>query len=402
MSKHEKTAPGLRAAVAFAKDLERKNVDPQGMMEALQRKFTDHAAQMDALFEKTTVDVSGLKAHLMELEQMSVRGGGGGIPHVETWGEQFTKQATDQLESMVRDKNAKASVQLKALSTDGASGGALIPVHREANINPLPQQRLTIRALLPVVSVSSGTIEYVSQTTRTNAAAPVAEAATKPESNLAFALESAQSRVIAHWIKSSRQVLEDAPQLQSLIDTEMRYGLALSEEAQLLNGDGTGQNLDGLVTNATAFTDAAGIVAEVSPAGATMIDVIGAAIYQSAINDFPPTGIVLHWSDWWKMLMTKDSDGKYILGSPQGMAMPQMWGLPVVPTKSMAQGEFLVGDFRTAATLYDRWQPRIEMGHVNDDFIKNMVTILAEERVALAIKNPLALITGTFADALGL
>lgn len=400
MTKHEKIAPGLRAAFAVARDLERKSAPEP--LELLTKQFGDHSKAVLESLEATTLGLKGVKAQVDDIEQKLARGGPDGAAHVESWGEQFTKQAVDQLEAMAHDRNAKASVRVKALTTAEDSAGALISIHREANFNLLPQQRLTIRALLPVVTVSSGTIEYVSQTARTNAAAPVAEGATKPGSDYAFDLESVQAKVIAHWIKASTQVLSDVPQLKSLIDTEMRYGLALAEEAQLLNGDGVGQNLDGLVTNATAFTDAAGIVAEVSPAGATMIDVIGAAIYQSAINDFPPTGIVVHWADFWKMQMTKDSEGRYILGSPQGMAMPQMWGLPVVPTKSMAQGDFLVGDFRTAATLYDRWEPRIETGYVNDDFIKNMVTILAEERVALAIKNPLALITGTFADALGL
>ena len=100
------------------------------------------------------------------------------------------------------------------------------------------------------------------------------------------------------------------------------------------------------------------------------------------------------------MLLTKDSQGNYILGSPGGMAQPSLWGLPVIPTKAMTLGSFLVGDFRSAATLYDRWAPRVEVGYVNDDFTKNLVTILAEERVALAVKNPLALITGTYAAAL--
>lgn len=394
MTKHETINPGLRAAFAVASDLERKS-QPEPL-EVLSKQFSDVSAAVQEHMKKTSSGLSILKAQMDDMEQKNARDGGG-PEHVETWGQQFTKTAADQLETMVRDRNVKASVQVKAVTTGLASGGPLIIPVRDAP-NMMPQQRLTIRALLPVINIGSGTVEYVQQDSRPTGAAPVAEGAAKPESNMTFSLETSTARVIAHWIKASRQVLEDAPQLSSMIDLELRYGLALAEEVQILNGDGTGQNLNGLMTNATAFTDAAGIIG----AGANYIDVIGAAILQSALADFPPTGVVVHWADWWRMLLTKDGEGNYILGSPQSMAMPQMWGLPVIPTKAIAAGNFLVGSFETAATLYDRWSPRVEVGYVNDDFTKNMVTILAEQRVALAVKNGAALITGDFATALAL
>lgn len=397
MTKHEKIAPGLRAAFAVANGLERKNAPEP--LELLTKQFGDHSKAVLESLENTTLGLKAVKAQVDDIEQKLARdGGAGGAAHVDSWGEQFTKQAGDQLEAMVRDRNAKASVQLKAVTTGGSSGGPLIIPTRDTT-SLMPQQRLTIRALLPVVNISTGTVEYVHQTSRPSGAAMVAESAAKAESDIAFSLETTPARVIAHWIKASTQVLSDAPQLASIIDNEMRYGLALVEEAQILNDDGTGQNLDGLVTNATAFSDAAGILAEIG--NATYIDVIGAAILQSALADFPPTGIVVHWADWWRMVLTKNSEGNYILGAPNAMAMPQLWGLPVIPTKAMTQGDFLVGDFPSAATLYDRWLPSVETGYVNDDFTKNMVTILAEERLALAVKRGEALITGDFVTALG-
>lgn len=395
MTKHEKLSPGQRAAFAVALDLERKSVpDP---LDLLTKQFGDHSKAVLEELEKTTKGVGGLAARLDDLEQKAARSGGG-PEEVETWGAQFTKEAGDALETMQRDRTAKAVVSMKAVTTGGSSGGPLILPTREAQIGFMPKQRLTIRALLPVVTIDSGTVEYVNQTARPSGAAPVAEEAAKPESQIGFSLETSTARVIAHWIKASQQVLSDVPQLQSLIDAEMLYGLALVEEAQILNGDGTGQNLDGLVPNATAFADPGGILSETG--SGTYIDVIGAAILQGALADYAPTGIVVHWADWWRMLLTKNSEGNYILGAPNAMAMPQLWGLPVVPTKSMAQGEFLVGDFASAATLYDRWEPRVEMGYVNDDFTKNMVTIRAEERLALAVKRGEALITGDFTSAL--
>ncbi len=97
------------------------------------------------------------------------------------------------------------------------------------------------------------------------------------------------------------------------------------------------------------------------------------------------------------MRLLKDADGKYILGDPAAAVEPRLFGLPVVPTKAMNAGSFLVGNFAEAATIYDRWQARIEVGYVNDDFVRNLCTILAEERLALAVKNPQALTYGNFA-----
>lgn len=397
MTKHEKIPPGVRAAFGVANDLKRKSGDP---LELLTKKLSDHSEAVLEQLQKTDNAVLELKANLLEMEQKAARGGGG-EPHVETWGEQFVKAAEGELAAMVRDRNAKAAVQIKAVTTDPASGGALIVPHRDAP-NMLPQQRLTIRALLPVINIASGAVEYADQLTRPAGAAPVAEGAAKPESGMTWELKTTTAKVIAHWIKASRQALEDTPQLQSIIDADMRYGLALAEEAQILQGDGTGQNLDGLLTNATVFTDASGILAEIGAATANRIDVIGAAILQGALNDYPPTGVVVHWADWWRMVLTKDGEGKYILGTPGSLPMPQLWGLPVIPTKAIAPDGFLVGDFRSAATLYDRWQPRVEVGYVNDDFTRNLVTILAEERIALAVKNGAALVTGSFSEALDL
>ena len=393
MTKH--IPPGVLAAAAVAHGLKHKSGEP---LDLILKKFDDHADGVKEMIAKTDGAVGELKAQMLEVEQKMARGAaGGGEPFVETWGQQFVKAAEAEIAAMVRDRNAKAAVQIKAVTTDAASGGALIVPHRDGP-NMLPQQRLTIRALLPVINIASGAVEYADQLTRPAGAAPVAEGAAKPESGMTWELKTTTAKVIAYWIKASRQALEDAPQLQSIIDAEMRYGLALAEEAQILNGDGTGQNLDGLLSNATAFTDASGILAETTEP--TRIDVIGAALYQVAMADYPANGIILHHADWFRLKMLKDSDGRYILGDPQSMTIPQLWGLPVIPTKAIAPDEFLVGDFRAAATLYDRWQPRVEVGYVNDDFTRNLVTILAEERVALAVKNGAALVTGSFSEAL--
>jgi HK97 family phage major capsid protein len=244
-----------------------------------------------------------------------------------------------------------------------------------------------VRSLLPTVSISTGSVEYPKQTTRTNAAAPVAEGALKPESTYAWRMETVTPKVIAHWIPASVQILEDAPQLRDTIDTELRYGLSLVEDDQLLNGDGTGENIDGLIANATAYA------APFDPAGTeTTIDQVALAVLQTTLADYVPNGIIMHPSDWMRIRLLKDADGKYILGA-RGADVPQvLHGMPVVTTTSIALDVFLVGDFTRAATLYDRWTEHA------DFFTRNLVAIRAEERIALAPKNALALTYGDFGN----
>ena len=209
---------------------------------------------------------------------------------------------------------------------------------------------------------------------------------------MSFTMETAGARVIAHWIPASRQILDDAPQLRDMIDTDLRYGLELKEDEQILTGSGTGENLYGLIPQATDYT--APFVVD----GETIIDKVGLAILQAALTEFPPDGIVLHPTDWMKIRLTKDADGRYIFGNPAESSTAALWGLPVVETTSMPVNRFLVGSFQAAATIYDRWLPRVEISTEHADyFIRNLVAILAEERLAFAVKNPNAVIYGSFA-----
>lgn len=389
MTYHDKR--GMAALKAAGLHLRTKDAgDP---FELLSKKISDMTDAALKRFDDAESSVATVSEQVAEIEQKMARGGGvSSVSRPDTWGEEFTKTCGDQVRALAETNHGRVQLNVKnTLTTGDTSAGALVVPHRDAPAM-MPRRRMTVRDLLNVLQVTSGTVEYAEQTTRTNNAAPVAETAAKPESDFAWELKSTSAKVIAHWTKASRQILEDQPQLRDMIDTELRYGLAVTEEEQLLYGDGTGSNLSGLVTNATAFSD------PLSIASPEMVDLIGAAILQTSLADFMPDGIVMHPSDWMRMRLEKDADGRYILGGPQAQVTPSLFGLPVVLTQAMEVDKFLVGSFANAATLYDRWQPRVEVGYVNDDFTKNLVTILAEERVALAVKQPGALTYGDFGN----
>ncbi|MXP43693.1 phage major capsid protein [Allopontixanthobacter sediminis] len=365
------------------------------MPENIEVLLKSHTDAVEQKMTETGALVTGVDCRLKDVEQKLARGSSGGGSGAEpSWGQQVAESEEVRGMSEVKTSQpARVRIEVKATTSAADSGGALAPAMRDPSINTIAGRVPRIRDLLNTVNTNSGSVEYVEQTARTNAAAPVAEATTKPESNYTWELANLPMRTIAHWTKASVQVLDDAPQLSSIIDGELRYGLALAEDLQLLNGSGSGANLNGLITNSTTYDP------EFAPSGENMIDKIGLAILQVGLAEFLANGIVIHPTDWMRMRMLKDGDGKYILGDPQAPVPPSLFGLPVVPTTAMTVDKFLVGDFMRAATLYDRQAPTVALSTEDgDNFVKNMVTIRCESRLGLAIKQPLALSYGDFGN----
>ncbi|MCM5693647.1 phage major capsid protein [Sinorhizobium meliloti] len=353
-----------------------------GMTDDLKEKADESLLKMNALTEQVA-----------EIEQKLARGGGTKTTPEKTIGEQFVEDQGVKDWAQSSPSKGKADVRFKATITSATTdtagaAGAAVETTRLPGILALPQRRLTVRDLISPGRMDGNALEYVRETGFTNSAAPVAETAAKPESDLKFDLVTTSAKVIAHWMKASRQILDDFSQLRSIIDQRLLYGLAYVEEGQLLNGDGTGQNLHGIIPQATAYAGA------FTPSAATAIDTLRLAQLQAALAEYPATGHVLHPTDWARIELEKDTTGRYIIGNPQGMIGPTLWGLPVVATQAIAVDTFLTGAFRLGAQLFDRWDARVEAGFVNDDFIKNLVTILAEERLALAVYRPEAFIYG--------
>jgi HK97 family phage major capsid protein len=282
--------------------------------------------------------------------------------------------------------------QRKAFFTEDVADGILLP-QRVPGIQPLLRERLFIRDLIAPGRTSQNSIEYVRQTGFTNNAAPVSEGERKPESTLAFDLMSARVTTIAHIFKASKQILDDFPGLQSLIDAELRWGLAYAEERQILFGDGTGINMHGIIPQASAYAAPGGVTVD----NFTRIDQLRLALLQAELAQLPATGIVLHPTDWALIELTKTTDGAYILANPLSLLGPTLWGKPVVATQALEQGDFLTGGFANGAQLFDREDANVVIATQNeDDFVKNMITIRCEERAALTVRRPEAFVYGQF------
>lgn len=352
------------------------------------------SASLKEQADEALIKMNELTEQVSGIEQKLSRGGGGGPERQKSLGENFITD--EKVKAWLEGDTPKGSmsVSMKAsitsATTDAAgSAGAAVDATRLPGVVMPPNRRMTIRDLLTPGQMDGNSLEYVRETGFTNNAAPVAEGALKPQSDIQLELVTTSAKVIAHTAKASRQILDDASQMRTYIDNRLRYGLAYVEETQLLNGDGTGQNLNGIVPQATAYS------AAFAPTAETEIDKMRLAMLQAALAEYPATGMVMHPTDWARMELTKDSQGRYIIGNPQGSIAPTLWGLPVVATQAMTVDKFLVGAFALGAQLFDRWQARVEVATQNeDDFVKNMVTMLCEERLALAVYRPEAFIYG--------
>jgi HK97 family phage major capsid protein len=276
----------------------------------------------------------------------------------------------------------------------GATRDVLVPYDRQAGIIIPPNRRMTIRDLLTPGRTSQNAIQYTREVGFSNAAATVSEGAIKPESDIDYELKTVSVTTIAHFIVASNQIIDDAPQLESQIDGRLRYGLSFVEEIQLLHGPGTGTDINGICTQASPFSRA------FTPELPTRIDDIRLAVLQTELAYLPASGIVLHPTDWARIETTKDTQGKYLVTSStdgQGNASFRLWGLPVVSTQAMIATRFLVGAFQLGAQIFDRQDAAVELStEDSDNFRRNLVTIRAEERLAMAVYRPQAFVYGTF------
>ena len=362
-----------------------------GRMEKGEKGVADLKDQVD---EALTL-MNEAKTRLDEVEQKQARRGDDGQVEQKSLGQQMFE--SEQFKSFAENPraNSRATLHVKditsATTAAPGSAGALTTPQVVPGIVAPPNQILHIRDLIAPGGTDSNSIEYIRETGFTNnAAAQATEGTLKGKSDLQFADETAAVRTIAHYIKASRQILDDASQLESYIGGRLMYGLKLVEDRQLLNGDGLTGNLKGIVPQATTFADPASL------ADYTVMDQLRLAMLQAVLAEYPASGHVLNPIDWAKMELSKDKEGRYIIGQPQGTANPTLWGLPVVSTQAMGVGKFLTGAFNMGAQVFDRMQASIAIATENeDDFVKNMITILCEERLALAVYRPEAFITGT-------
>ena len=341
------------------------------------------AKQYDEVYER-----------MQALEQSSVKA------HEENQEINLAKEFmnTDSFEAFKAGNSGRARMEIKtAIINATGQNQPLVPSDRLGGIATTPNRMMTIRDVLPSSVTDSNLVEFTREASFTNNAGPqiagspeAYENVTKPESAMTFSLVSVPVVTLAHFIPASVQVLDDAAGLMSHINGRLMYGLKLKEETQLLSGTGSNHQLNGLITQATAYTLQ-------SPQVTNEIDIIRDAIKQAHVGEYSPNFLVLNPADWYDIEVRKvgGSDDRYVVGNPRDLSVPTLWGITAVVTNSISSGTFLIGSSQVAE-IKDRQMAAVEMSREDStNFQKNMVTIRAEERLALCVYRTEGLITGS-------
>lgn len=373
--------------------------------EATRKALTAATERLDSIKH----DMDRIDARVVEMEKAAQRQFAG-EQVAKSYGQQFVE--SDAFKG-ARSNGTDAFRVTKTISGLAASAGALVRPDRRPDVVSNPDRPMFIRELIQSIPTSSNAVEVMRENVFTNNAAVQAPSSastaigagewqTKGQSNVTYSLVTVPVRTMAHWIPASRQVLSDAPMLQRLIDSKLMYGLNLLSDAQLLFGDGTNQNLTGLMVDAgveSVGQIAAGTTAANRPGA--MLDHIRAAITRcQTFEYYNVNGVVLNPQDWGTLETAKGSDGHYIWVSVPTGGESRLWRVPVIVSNAMTVGNFLLGDWTMGATIYDREQMDIRVSESHSDyFVKNGVAILAEERYGFGIELPKAFCKGQFTVA---
>jgi HK97 family phage major capsid protein len=348
---------------------------------------------IEAKIKSYETELKGITDKYKDLETKMNRPDLGGKERPKTFGEKFIEGESYKAGNVLTARMEYKGFFRKDLDSTTAHGGILVDPQRIGGMFAQPDARFTMRQLLNATGTTSNAIEYILETGFVNASAIAVEKSLKPTSDITFDIESATVKTIAHWIPATRQIVADAPMLRNYIDGRLMYGLEATEEAQLLYGTGVGDNIAGIMTNANIQ-----VMPQRADATTTVVDHLRRAMTRAVLAGYPMTGIVLHPNDWTEIELLKGTDGHYIWININTGGDARLWRVPVVESTSINEGEFLAGAFGLGAQIWDREQANIRVSeHHTDYFARNMIAILAEERLALTVYRPEAFIKGSLA-----
>jgi len=381
-------------------------------VEGIETKIAAYAEKAEAEFKatgkesadtKAAIEGLGLKQRELADEILQLKQRGVAMPDdkpgITSWGKQFTDCAEYKGKLNLLAQGMKVgNIGFEIKNTLTGSGTNVAPDRRPGIVGGAFQP-LSMETLFAHVPTASNAIEFTKENVFTNSAAEAAEGAAKAESALTWTLVNMPVSTVAHWIKISRQLAADNAALAAYVDTRMRYGVNRKVETQLVSGDGTAPNISGILDsgNYTAHGYAN------ADLGSTLKKLV---LIRKIIGDleaagYMPDAIVLNPADWATIeidLMTTAAGQTLYSVGDGGQA--RLFGRRVVPAVGMTADNVAVGDFAQAGTIYDREGVIVEMSDSDsDNFTKNLITIRAERRLALATERPAAIRAGDLTPA---
>jgi HK97 family phage major capsid protein len=365
--------------------------------------FETRATEAKSLAQKTA-------DKLEEIEKKGITAGIGGNGQHKSFSQQLEEKITANKANLPLSVGKKFSfdIDTKAVGNLGSAanltGSYFVPPTVVPGVFVQPYNQTHMRDVLNTGQTDSNIIRYIRDNGGEGGPTTVAEAGTKPQMDRDLAIVDAPVRKIATYLRVPEEMIEDIPYLTSFLTNVGTQEVMAVEDTQIIYGDGTGQNLSGLATagNFTAYAaDAGGGAASGVVAAPNEYDVLTSAVKQMRVLKRVPTVHLVSPVDYWKMVSRKDTTNNYILqGGGNGLVPATAGGVPITQMNQIAAGDFITLD-KNAAQIYFRSNINVRFYEQDqDNAIKNMVTIVIEERLALCIYYVTGIIKGTFAAAI--
>ena len=302
----------------------------------------------------------------------------------------------------LRNGGNTASFEVKADMTMNADfSGEVVPADRVPGYKFDPTRSVHIRNLIPQGSTSSDVVRFIKESAYTDGSGTVAEGATLGQTDFTMTADNNTVEKLGAYLRISEEMLSDTPQLTSYLSNRIPAKLLAKEDDQILNGNGTSPNLSGITVDAADFDESSSAAFYQSVDSANEFDVLVAAMNQLALSEYQADKIILHPSDFHKILLLKDSQNNYLKDQVYAGLQPSFMGVPVIINTAIGAGKFLVGNFSQGTQLWIRDNVNVEFSRFDqNNFISGFVTVRAVERIALTNYLPNAFVYGdSFTDA---
>jgi len=381
----ERAAADLRTTIAAAEN----GRAPASLL----RKQTDDYVAMRKAYENGQSRPSSPSATSAMFDAAGLSLGGAGEQSIKRSGDHsirefaplnFRESDLDQLHKGVVNRQ----MVTKAAITSTTAPMSAVGSYQRDEVYGFARDMVRIADLIPAEMTESPVVFNYRSLAAASAATVVAEGGDKPESSPTWESITTTLRKIAHFSRVNDEVIADHREFLRIAGEEMIAGLIHAENGEILNGSGVAPHVQGLTT-------ATGVVT-IGSAG-TDIDAIYAAVNTIRTTAFlEPDVVIMHPNDFASVgfALAKDSTGQYLLGDPMSATRPMLWGIPVVLTTRQTENTAVVANLKQSCRIYVRQPPTLEVqpGGGTAEFIANQTLIRAEERIALVVLRPTAIV----------
>jgi len=306
------------------------------------------------------------------------------------------------IEAMLKGNSNAASFEVKADMTMAAdftgvvAGETIVPQFKYD-----PSRSIHIRSLIPNGSTDAQTIRFPKESGYADNAAATAQGSTLGQSDFDITATSVNLEKIGTYMRITEEMLNDTPQLSSYLSARVPGKVLSVEDTEILNGDGSSPNLDGLFTDGAAFVTGSGGAFYQSIESANQYDVLVAALNQLALSNYQADTILLNPTDLHKIVLLKSTANEYLRQQIYTGVQPTIMGIPVTVNTAVTAGKFLVGNLAQATQLWIRENLAVSFSREDStNFRDGFITVKAQERVALTNYQPNAIVQGTFSTAI--